>query len=43
MLPEQDRELLTSYVDGELSTRQRKTVLRLLRRSAEARELLRQL
>src|SRR5262245_57267113 len=43
MLPEQDRELLTAYVDGELSTRQRKTVLRLLRRSTEARELLRQL
>ncbi|MBI1918023.1 MAG: hypothetical protein HYS12_25295, partial [Planctomycetes bacterium] len=40
MLPDQDRELLTAYVDGELSTRQRKSVVRLLRRSAEARELL---
>jgi hypothetical protein len=36
-------ELLTAYVDGELSTRQRKAVLRLLHKSAEARTLLRQL
>jgi hypothetical protein len=43
MLPESDRELLTAYVDGELSTRQRKAALRLLRRSEAARQLLRDL
>ncbi len=43
MLAEHDRELLTAYVDGELGTRQRKAVLRLLRRCPEARALLRQL
>src|SRR5262245_28805226 len=43
MLPESDRELLTAYVDGELSTRQRKAALRLLRRSPAARQLLRDL
>ena len=43
MLPEGDRELLTAYVDGEASARQRKVVARLLRRSPEARTLLRQL
>jgi hypothetical protein len=43
MLPEPDRQLLTAFVDGELSSRQRKYVLRLLRRSGEARQLLREL
>jgi hypothetical protein len=43
MLPDRLSELLTSYVDGELSPRQRKTVLRLLRKSHQARVLLRQL
>jgi hypothetical protein len=43
MLPERYRELLTAFVDGELSTRQRKGVLRLLHKSAEARQLLREL
>lgn len=43
MLPESDRELLTAYVDGELSARQRKAALRLLRRSEAARQLLRDL
>src|SRR2546430_2493824 len=43
MLPERGRELLTAYVDGELSARQRRHVLRLLRHSAEARRLLQRL
>ncbi len=43
MLPERCRELLTAYVDGELSARQRRHALRLLRRSAEARRLLQRL
>src|SRR5437016_3994573 len=43
MLPESTCQLLTAYVDGEVSARQRKVVARLLRRSSEARELLRQL
>ena len=43
MLPERCRELLTSYVDGELSARQRRHVVRLLRDSAEARALLQKL
>jgi hypothetical protein len=43
MLADRYHELLTAYVDGELGARQRKAVLRLLRRSAEARTLLRQL
>src|SRR5271166_3031255 len=43
MLPERYRELLTAYVDGELSARQRRHALRLLRRSAEARRLLQRL
>src|SRR5438132_5396890 len=37
------RELLSAYVDGELTPQERKTVLRLLRRSGEARVLLRQM
>ncbi len=43
MLPEQDRQLLTAYVDGELSSRQRRHVVRLLKRSRDARHLLRAL
>jgi hypothetical protein len=40
MLSERYRELLTAYVDGVLSGRQRRHALRLLRRSPEARRLL---
>jgi hypothetical protein len=40
MLPERDRELLTAYVDGELSSRQRRHVVKLLKRSRDARRLL---
>jgi hypothetical protein len=43
MLSDQLRQLLTAYVDGELTNRQRRAVQRLLRRSAEARTLLRKL
>jgi len=43
MLPDQVTELLTAFVDGELSQRQRKAALGLLQRSSEARELLREL
>jgi hypothetical protein len=43
MLANGDAELLTAYVDGELSMRQRKAVQRLLQKSGEARELLRKL
>src|SRR5258708_31668166 len=43
MLPDCLSRMLTAYVDGELNARQRKAVLRLLRRSPEARALLRQL
>ncbi len=43
MLLDRYRQLLTAYVDGELSSRQRRHVLHLLRRSAEARQLLKQL
>src|SRR5258705_531710 len=43
MLPERDRQLLTAYVDGELTARQRRHVDRLLRRSGEARRLLQKL
>jgi hypothetical protein len=43
MLADRYYQLLTAYVDGELSARQRKAVLRLLRRSPEARVLFRQL
>ena len=43
MLPERSRQLLTAFVDGELSSRQRRFVDRLLRRSRDARELLRKL
>jgi anti-sigma factor RsiW len=43
MLPERYRELLTAYVDGELSARQRRTLQKLLRRSPEARQLLKEM
>jgi hypothetical protein len=43
MLSERHSQLLTAYLDGELSARQRKAVVRLLHRSPEARALLRQL
>ena len=43
MLSEQILELLTAFVDGELSQRQRKAVMRVLQRSSEARDVLRQL
>jgi hypothetical protein len=43
MLSDQLWQLLSAYVDGELTNRQRRAVQRLLRRSAEARALLRQL
>lgn len=40
MLSEHQRELLTAFVDGEMTRRQRKNVLRLLHRSSEARAFL---
>lgn len=40
MLSDAQLQLLTAFVDGELSRRQRKAVLRLLHRSSEARSLL---
>src|SRR5947209_900138 len=40
MLPDRARELLTAYVDGELTPPQRRRVRRLVREAAEARELL---
>jgi hypothetical protein len=43
MLSDQICQLLTGFVDGELSNRQRRAVQRLLRRSPEARTLLRKL
>jgi hypothetical protein len=43
MLPDRDRQLLTAYVDGELTPRQRRHAERLLRQSEEARGLLRRL
>jgi DNA-binding NarL/FixJ family response regulator len=43
MVPERDRELLTAYVDGVLSSRQRRHVVKLLKRSRDARRLLSQL
>ena len=43
MLPDRHRQLLTAFVDGELSTRQRRHVARLLSRSDEARQLLQKL
>ena len=43
MLSSEEQELLTAFVDGELSARRRRPLARLLRRSAEARALLRNL
>jgi hypothetical protein len=43
MLADEAIQLLTGYVDGELSSRQRQSVLRLLHESSEARDLLLQL
>jgi hypothetical protein len=43
MLPQRYLELLTAYIDGEMSTRQRKTLLRVLHKSPEARALLQKL
>jgi hypothetical protein len=43
MITDTQTQLLTASVDGELSPRQRKAVERLLRHSAEARQLLQQL
>jgi hypothetical protein len=43
MLSDRLSRMLTAYVDGELTAHQSKSVLRLLRRSPEARTLLRQL
>jgi anti-sigma factor RsiW len=40
MLPDRDRELLAASVDGELGSRQRHRVARLLERSEEARRFL---
>jgi hypothetical protein len=43
MLPDRICRMVTALVDGELSVQQRKVVLRVLRRSKEARELFREL
>lgn len=43
MLSDQVRQLITAFVDGELNTRQRQEVQRLIERSPEARSLLRKL
>ncbi|MBL8796214.1 MAG: zf-HC2 domain-containing protein, partial [Planctomycetia bacterium] len=43
MLPERVTQLLTAYVDGELSARERRAVGRLLRKSPEARAMLHQM
>src|SRR5579871_2380847 len=43
MLPDRQRQLLTAFVDGELSSRQQRHVARLLSRSDEARQLLQKL
>ncbi len=43
MIHDHDRQLLTAYVDGELTSRQRRHVARLLHRSPEARKLLQKL
>src|SRR4051812_11876856 len=40
MLAEKELELLTAYVDGELSARRQRLVLKLLRKSPEARAFL---
>jgi hypothetical protein len=43
MLPDRVSQLLTAYIDGELDSRQRQAVERLLSQSAEARTLVEQL
>lgn len=43
MLRDRYRQLLTAFIDDELSSRQRRHVARLLKRSAEARQMLQQL
>src|SRR5262249_52732453 len=43
MLPERITQLLSAYVDGELSARERRNVTRILRKSNEARQLLHKL
>jgi anti-sigma factor RsiW len=43
MLPERLTQLLTAYIDGELSTRQRRSVTKLLRKSPEARKLFKEM
>jgi hypothetical protein len=43
MLSESDQQLLTAYVDGEISARQSRQLLKLIRRSPEARQLLQQM
>jgi hypothetical protein len=43
MLSDQATQLLTAFIDRELSQRQRKAVMRLLHKSSEAREMLRHL
>jgi hypothetical protein len=43
MLPEHITELLSAYVDGELNSRERKNVTRILQKSDEARQLLHKL
>src|SRR5579871_6608615 len=40
MLPDRDLQLLTAYVDGEMSPAEREQVTRLLQKSAAARTLL---
>ena len=40
MLPDQDRELLTAYVDGVLSSRQRRHVAKLLKLSTHERHMV---
>jgi hypothetical protein len=43
MLPDSELQLLTAYVDGELSSRQRELVTRLLQKSPEARAIVKDL
>ena len=43
MLSEQEIQLLTSYVDGELNQRQRNAATRLMNKSSEARALVKEL
>jgi hypothetical protein len=43
MLPDRALELLTAYVDGELTNRQREEAMRLTQQSAEARQVLNEL